>query len=142
MRTRFSLAFALAALLPVLASCVAKRTEAPALAGSGPQLLIAADFDAVSEKTPVGWIYAFDDAAGRKNRCVYVWSDSTWSLAEETQPGFYGDWLGTSCIGSQTHGSLRPALDFPADALDGWQRVYIAGGIEAVYKGRAIARKG
>ena len=140
MRSRFSLSFALAALLPVLASCVAQRSATPSPPAAGPQLLIAADFGAVSAKAPVGWIYAFDDAAGRKNRCVYVWSDSTWSLADETQPGHYGDRLAESCIGSQVDGELRPALDFPADALDGWRRVYVAGWVEAVYKGRAIAR--
>ena len=104
-------------------------------------LFIDALFPDAGERRPIGWIYALDDAQGRKNRCVYVWSDRTWSLAEETSPGYFGDEIVLRRIGVENDAGVAPALDFPTDALDGWRTVYVAGSVSATYKGLAIPRK-
>ena len=122
-------------------SCVATRSVGPETLDERPVLLVDAQFPVLGERLPVGWIYAFDDVEGRKNRCVYIWSDESWSLAEETSPGYFGDQLTMSCMGPANETGMAPALDFPADALLGWRDVYVAGGIAATYNGKAIPRK-
>ena len=122
----------------ITSSCVSQRSETPASVDAQPVLMVEAHFPPIGERHPLGWIYAFDDAHGRKNRCVYIWSDQTWSLADETSTGFFGDEIARGCIGVAVDSANAPALDFPSDALDGWKTVYAAGSVSAVYKGQAI----
>src|SRR5688572_30093587 len=127
MRSRTLLLLECVALCSSLSlSCVATTKPAPADASAAPQLVIKAAFaPSVDTKEPVGWVYAFDDAHGRRNRCIYVWSDSTWSLAEETKPGYFGEPIAFGCIGTADPNGMLRALDFPAQALDGWRNVYV-----------------
>jgi hypothetical protein len=117
------------------------KSAAPPAVDARPVLAIKAPFPEVGERRPLGWIYVYDDVRGRKDRCVYIWSDRTWSLAEETSPGYFGDRVASGCIGTPSgDAGMAPALDFPEDALEGWRDVYVAGNVSAAYKGQVIPR--
>lgn len=92
------------------------------------QLLVPADGD----DEPVGWVYALD-LPGGGNRCVVAYGDRTWALAELTEEGELGEVLAE---GDLDVGGF--ALDFPDGALADAKRLFLAGDVRALYRGRIV----
>ncbi len=107
-----------------IAACAAPPTS---------DLVIRADPTAGGDG-PCGWIYVFDRPDDARDACVYVWSPTSWSLAEATRPGLYDAEL--------SRGEIQDgfATGFPADVLREARIVYVAGHLTATLDGEPIPR--
>jgi hypothetical protein len=125
----------LTAVLGLLTSCTASRHAENAETGA--LEITRAEPNRAVPDSPCGWIYAFDRRSEGPDLCIYIWPTRTWTVAEETSRGYFGDVV----AGGNIEDGI--ALAFPADLLRDARVLYVAGGVGARLDGRSIpARPG
>ncbi|MFT7618863.1 MAG: hypothetical protein ACI97A_002511 [Planctomycetota bacterium] len=87
----------------------------------------------------VGWIYASNNIDGEPNRCVYVWRNKSWTIADETVPGYYDSNKATGSFSLDGQGHWVSSGFLPSSFAN-YSNVNTAGGFGAIIGDRAIVR--